>query len=824
MRVPVSWLRELVAIPGGDSARDIAERLVRAGFEVEGVEEVGAGVDGPLVIGLVVGIEELTEFKKPIRYCTIDLGDGDSRGVICGARNFAVGDHVVVAPPGTTLPGGFHITARETYGRVSNGMICSERELGLSDSHEGIIVVESGSVGDDAAALLGIGDAVLDVSVTPDRGYALSMRGIAREMAISYGVAFDDPGLRLADLPAPTGTAPRDCGSDDLDACALFTARTIEGFDPTSPTPGWMKQRLVASGMRPVSLAVDVTNYVMLELGQPLHAFDAAKVSGTLRAGWAKEGETLETLDHVIRSLHPGDLTIRDDNGPLGLAGTMGGLHSEIDDATTTIVLEAAWFAPEVIARMARRHRLSSEASRRFERGVDRTLAPYASARATELLVALGGGTYVGMTGVEAAWESAEIRMPEDLPSRIAGCDIPGSIDVLTAVGCATTGAGDDLRVAPPSWRLDMTDPAHCVEEVLRLHGLDRIPSILPSAPSGYGRTERQRLRRVVGMTMAALGCHEVLSYPFVGVSDHDAMRYGQEDARRRVPRLANPLSEETPYLRASLLPGLLAAARRNRGRGHEDLAIWELGRVFLLRDGQSERGASDPVRPGVDRRPSDDELAALEALLPDQPQHIAAVWSGRIESHGWWGPGRAAMWSDAVEAAVRVVEAAGVVAQVRQGSDAGFHPGRTAVIEGDGVILGHAGELHPATCAAFAVPDRTVAFELDLDALAGLAAPVVAPRFSSAPIAKEDIALVVSGDVRVGDLEQTLRSAGGELVEDVRLFDVYEGPQVPDGTRSLAFSVRLRAPDRTLTPEEITSVRGAMIEAAARDHMAVLR
>ncbi len=344
MRAPMSWLREMVAIPEDQGGRDVSARLIAAGLEVETVEVVGAGLIGSLHVGRVISIEELTDFKKPIRWCQVDVGaaNGGVRGIICGARNFAERDLVVVALPGTVLPGGFEISARPTYGKVSDGMICSERELALGDNHDGIIVLPEGSgePGDDAAAVIGVGDEVLDIAITPDRGYALSIRGIAREVAIAYGVSFDDPGLALADLPAPLADrAPQECGTDDPSGCDLFTMRTIVGFDPSAQSPMWMRRRLAACGMRPVSLAVDATNYVMLELGQPLHAFDLDKLQGAVRAVRAVEGTVFETLDHVTRTLAAEDLVIVDGRGPIGLAGTMGGLHTEIDAATTNIAL-----------------------------------------------------------------------------------------------------------------------------------------------------------------------------------------------------------------------------------------------------------------------------------------------------------------------------------------------------------------------------------------------------------------------------------------------------------------------------------------------------
>lgn len=824
MRVPLSWLRELVALPDDVDGRSVADRLTAAGLEVETVETLGGGVSGPIVVGRVQSIDELTDFKKPIRFCQVDVGPdhGGIRGIVCGARNFATGDLVVVALPGAVLPGDFTITARKTYGHVSDGMICSERELGLGDDHDGIMVLAAGEVGDDAVAAIGLGEEIIDVAVTPDRGYALSVRGIAREVALAFALPYDDPGEVLVDLPAPSSdAAPWPCDVDDPSMCELFTLRRITGFDPAAPTPEWMKRRLLACGMRPISLAVDVTNYVMLELGQPLHAFDAAKLQGVVRAGRARAGERLETLDHVERELHEGDIVIRDDSGPLGLAGTMGGLHSEIDDASRDLVLEAAWFVPEEVARTARRHRLSSEASRRFERGVDRVLAPYASARAAALLLELGGGVYDGMTAWEAPYAPALITMDATLPARTAGMEIDASdtVDLLTRVGCSVTGTSE-LTVAVPPWRRDLRDPADLVEEVVRLVGYDRIPSRLPMAPAGYGLTPEQRLRRRIGYALAGAGVTEVLTYPFLGEADLAALRLPTDDERRRGPLLANPLSDEQPMLRTTLLPGLLGAVRRNVSRGMADLSIGEMGRVFL-----GDASADEPPRPGVSGRPSDDELAALESLLPDQPMHLAVVLTGSREPGGWWGAGRPVGWADAVEIARQVVESCGVRLDVRQGSDPAFHPGRTAELSIAGRPIGFAGELHPRVIEAADVPARTCALEIDLDAVIGSAQHAVpAPAVGTQPVAKEDLALVVDASIPAADVEAALREGAGDLLEDVRLFDVYVGPQVPEGQRSLAFALRLRAPDRTLSAEEIAEVRQAALASAQARVGAVLR
>jgi phenylalanyl-tRNA synthetase beta chain len=831
MRVPLSWLREFAPVPADQSGRDVADRLVAAGLEVETVDTVGAGTTGPLVVGQVLSVEELTGFKKPIRFCRVAVGPEHGhpdtpgeRGIICGAANFAAGDLVVVALPGATLPGGFAIGSRTTYGRLSDGMICSERELGIGHDADGIMVLPPGAAvpGRDALVLLGIGEEVLDIAVTPDRGYALSIRGVAREAATAYAVPFADPGLELAELPVPASGEPVGCGSEDFDAAALFTLRTILGFDPAAATPMWMRSRLVACGMRPVSLAVDITNYVMLELGQPLHAFDADLLHGSVRPRRAHEGETLETLDHVVRTLDPQDLVIADDSGAIGLAGTMGGLTSEINDATVNIALEAAYFAPAVVARMARRHKLSSEASRRFERGVDRELAVAASARAAALLLELGGGTYIGMTGVEAPIAPVVIRMPVDHPSAVAGFDIPAEVveQTLASVGCVVSVEGGELIVEPPSWRPDLQAGADLVEEVLRTVGYDHIPSRLPTAVPGRGWTHEQRLRRRAGVLLAGAGYVEAPCYPFLGIADLDALRVPAQDRRRALVRLANPLSEEQPFLRTTLLPGLLAAALRNIGRGSTDLALFEHGSVFRARATSGE-----PVRPDVGDRPGPAELAALEALLPEQPEHLAVVLTGDRGPAGWWGPARRASWADAVRAVRALADGLGADLQVRTGADPAFHPGRCAEFMVDGVVVGHGGELHPRVVAALGLPARTAAAEVDLGSLIAAAERMVpAPRVGTMPVAKEDVALVVDRSVPAAEVEEVLRAGAGELLESVRLFDEYTGPQVGQGRKSLAFALRFRAPDRTLSAGEVAAAREAAVAAAAQRLGAELR
>ena len=838
MRVPLSWLREYVDLPHDVDVEDVGRCMVDCGLELEEIHAVGADVSGPLVVGRVLEIEELTGFKKPIRWCQVEVGAGHGhpdtpgvRGIVCGARNFVVGDLVVVALPGAVLAGGVVIASRETYGHVSDGMISSERELGLGDDHDGIIVLPAGTaeIGADAGPVVGVGDHVLDVTVTPDMGFCLSMRGVARELAHAYGVPFRDPGLELVDLLAPQAGEPHECAVDDLTGCDLFTLRTIVGFDPAAPSPYWMRRRLVMSGMRPVSLAVDVTNYVMLETGQALHAFDRGKLRGPIVVRRARDGETLETLDHVERRLDAADLLITDDRGPIGLAGTMGGLETEVDEATTAIALEAAHFSAPVVAHMSRRHKLSSEASRRFERGTDHVLAPYASARATALLLEHGGGRYVGMTGVEAPREPVSIVLPVALPSEVAGIEVGRDLVVsrLGAVGASVADpTSDPLLVTPASWRPDLTDPADLVEEVLRLGGYGAIRPRLPRATAGFGLTEAQRARRRVGRALAAAGYVEALAYPFVGEAELDALGIAADDVRRRMLLLANPLSDEAPALRTTLLPGLLATLRRNVGRGASDVAVFESGAVVRLRDGQSPRGTTAPPRPSVKGRPAEHDLAKLASLLPDQPWHVGVALAGARTPAGWWGESEPASWADAVEAARVVAGAVGVAVEVRRGTaPAPWHPGRCAELVVDGAVVGHAGELAPRACENAGLPRRTAAMELDLGAvMASMSGAVTPHSLSSYPVAKEDVALVVADSVPAVAVEAALVSGAGPLLESVRLFDVYSGEQVGPGRKSLAYALRFRAPDRTLTVEEVSAARDAAVAAAVQAVGAVPR
>ncbi|MGH3311384.1 MAG: phenylalanine--tRNA ligase subunit beta [Streptomyces sp.] len=839
MRVPLSWLREYVELPAGETGRDVAARLIDAGLEVETVERLGAGLKGPLVVGKVLAIEELTEFKKPIRYCQVDVADangtGEPQNIVCGATNFAVGDKVVVVLPGAVLPGDFAISARKTYGKVSEGMICSARELDMGDDHEGIIVLPPEyEPGTDAIELLELVDEVLDIAVTPDRGYCLSMRGIARETATAYKRELRDPAL--LDVPAPNAHGfPVEIG--DPVGCDRFTARTVTGLRPEARSPIWLVRRLQKAGMRPVSLPVDITNYVMLELGSPLHAYDRARLEGPITVRRAVQGERLTTLVGSKRTLNADDLVIADDAGPIGLAGVMGGASSEIADpaqdpetgewrGTREIVVEAAHFDPVTVARTSRRHKVSSEASRRFERGVDPMAAPAAAQRTVDLLVLLAGGSAgAGVTEVVTPSGPHTIKIAADHPDRVAGVTYGRETVVrrLLQVGCDVYGQ-DELTVTVPSWRSDLADPNDLAEEVIRLEGYENLPSTLPRPPAGRGLTERQRLHRRVGRALAGAGYVEALNYPFVGAASLDQLGLAADDRRRRTVTLVNPLSDEEPALRTTLLPGLLAALRRNDGRGSHDLALYETGLVFRPTGAETR---AERLR--VDARPSDEEIASLGAALPYQPRHVAAVLAGSREQPGWWGEGRAGDWADAVESARTVAREAGVELTVESDRHAPWHPGRCAAlhasVDGAKTLVGHAGELHPRVVKALGLPLRSCAMELSLDLVEQAAGgPVPAPRVSTFPVATRDVALVVDESVPSADVELALCAGAGELLESLRLFDVFAGEQLGGGKKSLAYALRFRAADRTLTAEEASAARDTAVASAAERTGAVLR
>ncbi|MGL5866046.1 MAG: phenylalanine--tRNA ligase subunit beta [Dermatophilaceae bacterium] len=840
MRVPIDWLREFVEVPENATGERIAASLVRVGLEEEGLHT--GGVTGPLVVGRVLTMQsEPQKNGKTINWCTVDVGDpggtGEPQGIVCGAHNFAPGDLVPVILPGgsvTTSQGRLTVTARKTYGHLSAGMICSERELGLGDNHDGILVLTRRFAGDeealaalvpgtDAIPLLGLDRETVEVNVTPDRGYCFSIRGVAREYSHATGSRFTDPALDLAvAAPEPTDDGHPVRLADDAPVrgqhgCDRYVARVVRGVDVSAPSPQWMTTRLTEAGMRPISLPVDVTNYVMLGLGQPLHAFDLDELDGSIVVRRARAGERLTTLDDVDRGLDPGDLLITDRDGerPIALAGVMGGADTEVGASTRDVLLEAAHFDPVTVARTARRHRLPSEASKRFERGVDPALPAAAAQFAADLLVEFGGGVAdPDVTDIGAPAQPVAVSMDVGFPSRIIGVDYGDTevVEVLEAVGCAVSRDGDTLTAVPPSWRPDLTTAETLVEEVARIAGYDRIPSLLPTPPGGSGLTTGQRVRRTVADVLAGQGLSEVWSAPFVGADRFTALGLDAVAETARSVRVANPLSEEQPWMRTRLLATMVDALRRNTARGIRDVALFELGLVVDL-DG-AQRPAPT-VEVGI--RPSETTLAAILGAVPRQPRHVAVLAAGDRDRGGWWGVGRPVDVHDVVDLVRAVAEACAVEVLVTADAVPPYHPGRCARVGlADGTVLGHVGELHPTVVSALGLPERTVGGELDLDVLIGAAGLTVRARtLITHPMAQSDLALVVDESVSADDVERAVRGGAGDLLEAVHLFDVYRGDQVGEGRKSLAYRLTVRARGRTLTTAEVSAVRDAAAASA---------
>ncbi len=834
MRVPLSWLREFVDVPTDAAPEDVLADLVRVGFEEEDVHRFE--LQGPIVVGQVLSFEpEPQSNGKTIRWCQVDVGaeHGGVRGIVCGAANFFAGDKVVVTLPGAVLPGPFPIAARKTYGHVSDGMIASAKELGLGEEHSGILrLVELGidaPVGTDAIALLGLDDAAVEINVTPDRGYALSIRGVAREYSHATGAPFRDPAAHAwGDVQAGTGfpiAVIDDRPIRGRVGASEFVARIVRDVDPTKPTPAWMVARLTLAGIRSLGILIDITNYVMIELGQPIHGYDLDRLQGGITVRRAAAGETLETLDGKVRTLDAEDLLITDESGPIGLAGVMGGGATEMTDATRNVLIEAATFDTISIARTARRHRLPSEASRRFERGVDPRIPFVAARRVADLMVELAAGTLdTSMGGALYTSKGTEgIGLPRPFVAGLIGVDYPDAevVSALETIGCEVHEQGEEWMVIPPSWRPDLTDKWTLAEEVARIGGYERIPSILPTPPSGRGLTPAQHARRRVANALAAAGYVETPSFPFTTAAQNDL--HGTESGAHATGiRLANPLDGQAPFLRRSLVPGLLEVAHRNLSRGLTDLALFETGVVFVPDSGVVY---GTPVVPPLAVRPDAATLAALDASIPPQQRHVAVLLKGNLTPKQ---PGRAAEpveLGDALDAVRTIGHAAGVSVEIAQAQRAALHPGRTGVLTVDGHEVGYLGEVLPAVADAAELHGRVIVAELDLDLVISLAAAKpIAASLSTYPAATQDLSLVVGQDVTAGDLRAAIVEGAGELLESLRLVDDYRGAGVPESAKSLTFALRFRAPDRTLTAAEASDARLAGVAMAERRFGAKLR
>lgn len=833
MRVPLSWLAEYVELKAGVTPESIHESLVSIGLEEEDVHSFN--VSGPIVVGEVLEfVDEPQSNGKTIRWCQVRVALSDTpenpavRGIVCGAANFAVGDLVVVSLPGAVLPGPFPISARQTYGHTSDGMIASAQELGLGDDHSGILRLAALGidvpVGTDAIKLLGLDDVAIEVNVTPDRGYALSIRGIAREYHHATGAKFTDP----ASLVKPTRCDGFSVSIDDstpirgVEGCQVFITRAVEGVNPAAPTPAFMVARLALAGMRSLSLPVDITNYVMLELGQPIHAYDLDSLSEGITVRRATLGETLVTLDDVTRTLDVEDLLITDASGPIGLAGVMGGASTEISETTTRVLVEAAWFDPVSVARTQRRHKLPSEASKRFARGVDPLVAEAAAERVVELLEKFAGGrrTELGSRVIrDGAGQMPSIEFAHDAVLSLAGIEVtPDETKaILLDIGARVTKGAGSFSVTPPSWRPDLVDQPGLVEEVARIVGYDKVPSALPIAPAGRGLSSKQAAKRRVSQSLAAWGLTEVLSYPFV--SERDNLTFG--DTAEPGISLENALDSLVNRMRVSLIPGLLGVAHRNVSRGFTSLALFETGLVFVPADSPGTAHIPEGAT-----RPDSTVLAELYASTPHQPWSVAGMFLGSSVNKS---PGLREHQSDiqdALDALAVVCSAVHVTYELRQNTHPAFHPGRCASVVVNGREVGRVGELLPSLSVERDLPARVSVFEVDVDAMLDAAggAPHEAQALSVFPAATQDLSLVVDASLPAAELRATLVEGIGDLLESVHIVDDYRGDGVPEGQKSLTFALRFRAVDRTLTQAEATEAKAAGVSLAASRHDATLR
>ena len=818
MKIPLSWLKEYVTLPAKITSEQISQAFVKVGFEIESIEEQGADLKGPLVVGKVLSIEELSEHKKPIRFVGLDVGEKKTRYVICGARNFKVNDLVVVALPGALLPGDFKISARETYGKISDGMICSAKEIGISDEHAGIIVLQEGKIGQDAIALLDVRDVIFDVSVNPDRGYAMSVRGLARELAGSLQVKYVDPADPKIAKKFGKNSNPKAVSIkiEDKTGADQIYIRTLDQVNVKKSTPLWMQRRIEKCGMRSISLAVDITNYVMLELGQPLHAFDAQYIMGGLRVVRAGKFTKLTTLDKVDRKLDPDNLLIADAKTPLALAGTMGGLTSEVSNVTTKIALEAAHFDPLSISRNSRSHNLSSEASRRMERNTDPALAEIASARATQLLIDLADAKYVGTSQAGSPIKNRKVKISQTQISKYLGFPYTAKQvkSALLLIGCKVAGSGDLLTVEVPTWRPDLINFADFAEEIARLNSYDLIPATLPTGKDGARLNDMQYRKRAVAMSLANQGFTEVINYPFVSQEMVDLLGFTGDRAKSF--KIANPMSEEFPLLRTHLLPGLLTTAVRNIGRGSKNLAIFEIGTIF-----RNTTPLGKAVNPGISKRPSEKVIKDIYDGVPKQMLFVGAVVTGETILSDWQGSGSKFNWSDAIAKAQEIIESTGNDYEIFSSDLAPWHPGRCAELRVNGKPVAHAGELHPRVITALNLPERSCAFAVILSELPS-AGVTKAPDIWSFPAVVQDVALVVESKISAADLTAAIKQGAGPLLESIVLFDRYD--QMAGNKVSLAFTLTFRASDRTLTSDEVALYRDQAIAQAAKSVGAVLR
>ncbi len=786
MRVSLNWLKEYVDLPTEDPAA-LARTFDMLGHAVEEVETFEVGWTD-VFIGKVLRVEPHPN-ADAIRVTHVDIGDGQEHQIICGAWNFEAGAVVPVALPGAVLPGDFEIGTRAIRGVESHGMICSERELGLGELHEGIMVLDPDApIGKPFESILALPDVVFDLEVTNNRPDVMGMVGVARELAAWFDTEVRYPDVSLDTVP---GAPALHVSISAPDGCNRFVAREMQNVK-IGPAPLWMTERLRKAGIRAISNIVDVSNYVMLEMGHPMHAFDADAIAGDrLEVRWATPGETLETLDGTVRELNADDLVIVDDDGPTSLAAVMGGARSEVVDTTCRVIMEAASWNPPTVMYTSRRHDLRSEASARFERGVDRNLADDADARACKILQQIGGGTILE-TVIDVHPNPAKpitIELSESAITRLLGdrFSVVESAKLLRRLHLDVVD-GDPLRVTVPTYRPDLTRPADLVEEIARLADFDTFGETVPTGPAG-GLLMDQKRSRLAHNILRGLGLIQAINLPFV--AEDELAVFNDEataDGAPEVVKVRNPLREDQANLRQSLLPGLLRNLRENRNRGVESVALFESGRVFF-------------ARPWAD-----------DGRVPEQPVRLAAAVVGPYGGSRMAGQTPDADAATALAIVKAIGDGMGCTIEREQGTAAGLHPTRTARLVVDGNPVGFAGELHPDVADMFELDERVAVVDLDLTPLVAERASVQMAPTSNYPHVDFDLSFEVAMETAASDL-LTATGAVSSLLESARIFDDYRSD---DGDRAVAIRYRLRAPDRTLDADEIASVREKMIESAA--------
>jgi phenylalanyl-tRNA synthetase beta chain len=796
VKFSLQWLRDFVDIDV--SPEELGELLSHSGTKLETLEQRGKEIHG-VIVARVLDIADHPNADN-LTLVEVDAGDGRTERVVCGARNFAVGDLVPLAAVGARLPGGFEIGERKIRGEISRGMLCSPMELGVSRDHSGILVLPTdASLGSDVPHVLGLDDAIYDVEITPNRGDCMGMIGIAREVAALVGAGLRMPSTDFAadvGLPSPVAVDIK-----DANGCRRFVAHFAEDVS-IGPSPSWMQARLLALGVRPISNVVDITNYVMLETGQPLHAYDAGQIAGhRIIVRRAAEGEKQTTLDEQNRAMHPDDLMIADPERLHGIAGVMGGEDSEVSDTTTTVVLECANFDHASVAFTMRRHAIRTEAGIRFERGADPEAPPFTARRAMKLMAELAGAR-VSATVVDeypTAWQPRTLTLRPSRTDHILGYSLPADEQVkhLRSVAIDAQLGDGVVEAQIPSFRNDLQREVDLVEEVARLAGFARLPATLPRGDAGAlepAQAAERRVRRI----LAGLGLSEAWTSSFGSPADLDMLGLDEDHPARRMVGLENPTSDEEPALRTTLLPGLLRSAARNVAQRAESVALFEVARVY------------EPTRDP----------------LPREELCLGAVFCGRQGTTSWRHTDR--RWD--------FFAAKGVFESLLQAMEMSppkwirvsgmpLHPTRASSINFSGAPIGVFGEVHPAVCERFDVPERTIVFEIGLETLfSSLPDRAKVEELSRFPAVYRDMALVVDEGIEAARIEDIIRRAGQPEVESVRLFDVYRGEQVPEGKKSLAYALNLRSHERTLTDEDADAVRNRILTALAERTGAQLR